>query len=165
MKSLRFLVPVVSMASAGCAPRVDTAAELEALRQADAQYAQAAGSMNVDAWLGLYAPNATLYAPNMAPITGTEAIRAFGTQMSSAAGFSAVFHPTAVEVGSGGDIGYTLSHYVVTMNGPDGKPVTEKGPDFHLWKKQADGSWKIVLDLWNSEDPLPAPAPAPAGRR
>ncbi|HWP36018.1 MAG TPA: DUF4440 domain-containing protein [Gemmatimonadales bacterium] len=160
MRSFRLLVPAVLIASAACAPRVDTAAELEALRQADAQYSQAAAAMNIDAFVGFYAPNATLYAPNMAPMSGTEAIRGFATQMSSMGGFSAVFHPTAAEVGSGGDIGYTLSHYVVTTNGPDGKPVTEKGPDFHLWKKQPDGSWKIIVDIWNSEDPLPAPPPA-----
>lgn len=22
--------------------------------------------------------------------------------------------------------------------------------DFHVWKKQADGSWKVAVDIWNS---------------
>jgi ketosteroid isomerase-like protein len=32
--------------------------------------------------------------------------------------------------------------------------------DVHLWRKQADGSWKVVVDVWNME---PAPA-ATSGR-
>jgi ketosteroid isomerase-like protein len=27
-----------------------------------------------------------------------------------------------------------------------------------VWKKQVDGAWKIVADIWNSDIPL-APAP------
>ncbi|MBI3982495.1 MAG: DUF4440 domain-containing protein [Gemmatimonadetes bacterium] len=157
MRPLLLLIPAAALGSIACAPTVNLDAEREALRQADAAYSQAAGSMNVDAFVGFYAADAKLYAPNSPAITGIEGIRAFATEMSSMSGFSVIFHPTSLDVSSGGDMGYTLSHYVVTVNGPDGKPVTEKGPDFHVWKKQADGSWKVLIDIWNSEDPLPTP--------
>jgi len=26
-----------------------------------------------------------------------------------------------------------------------------------IWRKQADGSWKVLRDTWNSDLPLPAP--------
>ena len=36
----------------------------------------------------------------------------------------------------------------------DGKPVIEYGKYTSIWKKQADGSWKVVLDMGNAS---PAP--------
>ena len=35
------------------------------------------------------------------------------------------------------------------------KPVTDKGKYVTVYKKQADGSWKAVADILNSDMPLP----------
>ena len=52
-------------------------------------------------------------------------------------------------------MGYTLADAVIKFDGPGGEPVEDKVRDFHLWKKQ-EGEWKIAIDIWNSELPLPA---------
>jgi ketosteroid isomerase-like protein len=44
----------------------------------------------------------------------------------------------------------------VTVNDAKGKPVTDRGKFVEIWKKQADGTWKCVVDMWNSD--LPAAA-------
>lgn len=136
-----------------CVPSVDLEAEREALRRADSAYTQAAATKDVDAWAGMYAQNANLYPPDDSTVSGSEAIRAYGAAFTAMEGFSATFHPLALEVGGGGDMGYTLSHFVITYTGPDGQPVTEQGRDLHVWRKQADGTWKIVIDIWNSDQP------------
>jgi len=64
-----------------------------------------------------------------------------------------------VEVGDGGDLGYTLNQFVITFTGSEGQPVTEQGRDFHVWRRQADGAWKVVIDIWNSDQPA-CPEPA-----
>lgn len=46
-------------------------------------------------------------------------------------------------------MGYTYGTANITITGPDGNPMTEGIRDFHLWKRQADGSWRIVVDIWN----------------
>jgi hypothetical protein len=28
-----------------------------------------------------------------------------------------------------------------------------------IWKKQRDGSWKVIVDIFNSDVPAPAPPP------
>jgi ketosteroid isomerase-like protein len=37
------------------------------------------------------------------------------------------------------------------------KPVTDKGKYLIAYKKQADGTWKVVADMESSDMPLPAP--------
>ena len=63
--------------------------------------------------------------------------------------------PRIMEVSRGGDLGYTLGDAVLSFERPDGEPVTQRVREFHLWKKQDDGSWQIVIDIWNSGTPPP----------
>jgi len=42
-----------------------------------------------------------------------------------------------------------------------GKRITDRGKLVEVWRKQADGSWKCIVDTWNS-DLAPAAAAAPA---
>jgi len=54
-----------------------------------------------------------------------------------------------------GDLGYTYAELQVDLDGPDGEPIAEVLRDFHVWAKDADGAWRVVVDIWNSPDPLP----------
>jgi ketosteroid isomerase-like protein len=38
---------------------------------------------------------------------------------------------------------------------PDGKMVMDDGKYATVWKKQVDGSWKLAVDMFNSNMPLP----------
>ena len=53
----------------------------------------------------------------------------------------------------GADMGYSMSEATMTLSGPDGGPVTEHVRDFYVWRRQADGSWKVVVDIWNAAPP------------
>jgi ketosteroid isomerase-like protein len=55
-----------------------------------------------------------------------------------------------------GDLGYTYGNYQLKAKDKDGKVVTRYGKYASIWKKQKDGSWKVVLDMGNSS---PAPKP------
>jgi ketosteroid isomerase-like protein len=50
-----------------------------------------------------------------------------------------------------GDLGFTTGTYEDSYKAPDGKVVTEKGKYVCIWKKQKDGSWKAIHDIWNSD--------------
>jgi ketosteroid isomerase-like protein len=41
------------------------------------------------------------------------------------------------------------------MNDEKGKPMQDFGKNVEIWKRQPDGSWRCILDTWNSD--LPAP--------
>jgi ketosteroid isomerase-like protein len=70
---------------------------------------------------------------------------------------------TKVEVAKAGDLAYVSGAYEETMTDGSGKSVKDHGKYVEIFKKQADGTWKVVADIWNSD--LPASAPAAPERR
>jgi ketosteroid isomerase-like protein len=54
------------------------------------------------------------------------------------------------DISSSGDLGYTYGTYEFSAIGKDGKPSVEHGKYTSIWKKQKDGSWKVVLDMGNA---------------
>ncbi len=135
-------------------PGVDIEAEQAALRAAADAYHEAAQAVDIDSLVDLYANDGLILAPNTAEEEGLEGARNFATAFSQIPGFGVRFDDVRVEVAANGDMGYTLADAVISIEGPDGEPVEDQVRDFHLWKKQ-DGEWRVAIDIWNSELPLP----------
>lgn len=133
------------------APPPDTGAALTALKEADAAYAKAGAAKDLEAFLAFYAPDAAGYPPGEPTFTGAEATRSYLTKYFQDTAFAVTFSPVSAEVSADGTMGYTLNMAELRATGPDGKPMSEKVRDFHVWRKQADGAWKLVIDIWNAE--------------
>jgi ketosteroid isomerase-like protein len=150
----------------GCAPQEpaaapdNRAADEAAIRKADMDWANAAQSKQVDAWVAYYSDDAMVLPPNEKLSTGKEAIRKAIGDLLAAPGFSVKWETAKVEVARSGDIGYSQGTYELTMNDPKGNPVTDHGKYVEIWKKQPDGSWKCAVDMFNSD--LPAAPPPPS---
>ena len=143
----------------GCQPQAppDTRAAVEsALKELDAQWSKAAGAKDVDKTVSYYADDAIVLPTNAPAATTKEAIRGVWKDMITNPGFAGGWKATRVEVARSGDLAYLSGTYELTMNDASGKPVTDRGKYVEVWKKQADGKWKTVADIWNSD--LPAPA-------
>ncbi len=165
MRPAIWLVAVAALAVGACAPApqeptVDIAAETAALRDAVAAYNEAGEAKNAAAMAALYADNAVAFPPNEATLEGPGAFEAFVEEVAGIEGFALAFGDTEVVVGAGGDLGYSIGPASLTMPGPDGEMVTTDERDVHIWRKQADGSWKIVVDIWNAPAPPAAPEAA-----
>ncbi len=61
--------------------------------------------------------------------------------------------PTDAQMGQSGDMGYTWGHFEGHSKDASGAPVTTKGRYITVWKKQADGQWKVALDAGANEPP------------
>ncbi len=59
--------------------------------------------------------------------------------------------PTDAQMGPSGDIGYTWGHFEGHSKDANGKPVSTTGRYITIWRKQADGNWKVVLDAGANE--------------
>jgi ketosteroid isomerase-like protein len=70
--------------------------------------------------------------------------------------FSLNWAPVKAEMAASGELGYAYGNYELKSRDKDGKFVTRYGKYASIWKKQKDGSWKVVLDMGNSS---PAPKP------
>ena len=144
----RALLAIGVLAAASCSPSVDLEAERMLLRQADEWYTATANAGDVEGLTALYAEDATRYSPSGELTTGIDAMRAFAEGVASTPGFNIKAERLALEVGAGGDMAYTLNLLELSVTGPDGEPVVQRLRDFHLWRKQADGAWRIVEDVW-----------------
>jgi ketosteroid isomerase-like protein len=59
-----------------------------------------------------------------------------------------------VAVASADDLAYTTGTFTIESN----HSAVDKGKFVDVWKKQADGSWKAVIDIFNSDLPVPSTA-------
>lgn len=152
----RWATGLATALTAACAPAgpvVDVEAETEALRATAQAYHDAAAATDTDAIVALYASDGVIYAPDTPTIQGTDGIRGFASEFSAMPGVQIELDLVEVVVSSSGDLGYTLGLGEITMEGPDGEPVVESIRDFHVWRKDAAGEWKLVVDIWNSPEP------------
>jgi len=55
-------------------------------------------------------------------------------------------------VAKSGELGYLYGTYELSMQEP---VVHDTGKMVEVWKKQADGKWKCIVDTFNSDLPVP----------
>lgn len=146
---------------AACAPAPpaappDTRAQDEAaIREADAAFAAAAASKDLDVIMGFFTDDAMALGPNAPMLSGRAALRAEWETMLATPGLSISWAPTHVVVARSGDVGYSIGSAQMGMTGPDGAAMTDNMKYVTIWHKQADGSWKVAVDAYNSNTPLP----------
>lgn len=143
--------------TAGCQgqpPETQTTDEA-AIRAADAAWLKAVQAKDLDRTVSFYAEDASLF-PISAPIaTGREAIRTEWSHILAIPGLTNNWRITRLEVSRGGDLAYAQGTYEASFDDAEGKPVTERGKSVQVWKKQADGVWKCVVDISNTDAPPP----------
>jgi uncharacterized protein (TIGR02246 family) len=102
-----------------------------------------------------YAEDGMLIPPNSPIVQGPEAIRKFAADRSEA-NVSLRAQGTHVEVSGSGDLAFVRGSYEATLTGPAGEQLNDRGRYLHVWKRQSDGTWKAIVDMWSSELPRPA---------
>ncbi len=60
-----------------------------------------------------------------------------------------------VDVGGSGDTAYEIGKYSLTIQAEGQAAMADSGKYVVVWKRQADGTWKLHVDIWNSSMPLP----------
>jgi ketosteroid isomerase-like protein len=157
---LRLLTPtlVLALAAAGFAWKANAGSDGSAqLVQLEAAFMKAAAERGAQGYMSYYADNA-VELPNGADVVqGKENI-------SKTMGFldqkdnRLTWTPVYADMAASGDLGYTYGTYEFRSKDKDGKPTVSYGKYATVWKKQKDGSWKVVMDMGNSS---PAPEAKP----
>ncbi len=151
--SLASLILLVCLASSGCAQRVDVAFEQATLFNRDTEWSRAAEGKDVGAILSYVADDAIFFPPDGPMLRGKEIIRSFWSELAGTPGFSLSWEATDAVVSSAGDMGYTYGIALVTRKDEEGDTDTERTKYVTIWKKQSNGSWQVVVDIWNSNEP------------
>jgi uncharacterized protein (TIGR02246 family) len=136
---------------AGCAnppapaPAPDTRqADLQAVRDVEAALMKA---KDIDALVTCLDDDASGLYPGMSMLNGKQAIKTALAPMFADPNYSFAFQSLRMEAFKGGDMIYSQGTYVLTTtDAKTKKPKTEDGKYLTIYRKQADGSWKVVAD-------------------
>jgi ketosteroid isomerase-like protein len=127
-----------------------TQADVEALMQTSRDWAKAAASGDVDRIVSYWADDAIVLEPGQRALIGKPAIRQMVEGSMKIPKFSITWGPESAVVSKGGDTGYIIEHNRVTFADSTGKVQTQFGKVVTIWRKDASGAWKCVVDTWNA---------------
>ncbi|HKP81060.1 MAG TPA: DUF4440 domain-containing protein [Pyrinomonadaceae bacterium] len=139
--------------STACRSGATSATDEATLRKLDDEWSRAVGSRDVEKTISYYTDDAVVMPPNIPTLTGKEPIRSLWNSMLDSPSFAGGWKATKVEVARSGDLAYVSGNYEFTEKDDSGKPITDKGKYLEVWRKQADGNWKCVADMFNSDLP------------
>ena len=131
--------------------------DMKSIRELEDKAGKAAKANDLDLYVSFYADDAVLLWPGTPMVTGRAAIREFMRVFLLTPNFSLSFETAQVEVSRAGDFAYTYGTNKVTLVGLNGKKTKDSGKYLTIYRKQSDGTWKVVADMGNSD--LPAPVP------
>ena len=121
------------------------------IRAMDAQFMNNVKARNVDALVnGFYAEDARLLPPNQPPVEGKAAI----SQLWGA--FLPILEELTLDttfVDVSGDLAYGTGtfHMKTTPGAP--MPAEDRGKYVVIYRRQSDGGWKAVVDMFSSNGP------------
>jgi ketosteroid isomerase-like protein len=143
------------MVVAGCNQQApdNRAADESTIRNLDAQWSKTAGAHDLDGVVSYYSDDAVVLPPNAPAAADKQAIRALWAGLAGP-GVSITWQASKVEVAKSGDLAYSLGTYTDSMKDPQGKLLSDKGKFVEVWKKQSDGTWKVVVDTYSSDLPV-----------
>lgn len=160
MKSPRPHLPLILLSFlllAGCAAHPRAPDEAGFRRMVAKDYVAPFKAGDYARWLEVFADDAVAMHNRRPADAGKPAIRAFAAAVESYFRL-ARFDVTVTEVRVDGNIAWTRGEYTSEfVNKSDGKSPwgVEQGKFLFIWQRQGDGTWKIVLDMGNSNGGSP----------
>ena len=145
------LAPLLLLSACNQQTTADTRAAAEsAVRETDAQWSKTAGTNDLDGTVSYYSDDASILPPNAPIATGKQAIRAVWATMLTP-DTTVSWQVSKADVARSGDLAYVMGTYQIAGKNPKGKSQEDHGKMVEVWKKQADGKWKTVADIFNSD--------------
>ena len=143
----------ISVGRSLAAPPDTRAADEAALRNAHDNWAKAGQTKLVAAWMVFYADDAVVLPPNDKLADNRQDIAKAIGDVLALPELAVDWHPAKVEAAGSGDLGYVRGTYTLSFRNPKGETVSDRGKYLEVWRKQADDSWKCIVDTWNSDLP------------
>ena len=143
---------LLCIATSLCAGQAATKS-VDAVRNADQEWMRVFAAKNVDKSVAALDENGAVLSSNAPIANGREAVAKLFTGFFALPNLKISWHVDRAEVAKSGELGYTSGAYEMTFSDPSGKTIPDKGKYVTVWKKQKDDSWKVLLDIFNTDLP------------
>ncbi len=118
----------------------------QAIEEINAEFLDAYNRGDVAAIATGYTEDSAVLAPNQSTVRGRQAIETLFKGMIEEIGGTASIE--TVEMADAGDLAYQWATYSL-----EGGEQSDAGKFVEIYNRQADGSWKIRLTIFNSDNP------------
>ena len=132
-------------------------ADLQALNKLREEFVSVHNTNDASTLATLYTDDGILMPPNAQAATGKQAIESwFQTSFDQ---FTAELTLSSVDLQVAGDWAFERGTYTINLTPKaGGESMEDNGKYIVIPQKQADGSWRLARDIWNSDKPLAGPA-------
>ena len=132
----------------GSAPTfaIDYDAEAKSVLEADRQFEKATVEKGLEGWMAAFDDDALMFGRE-GTSRGKAAIREAMAAAFALPGFRFTWTPIRAEVSNDGQLGYSYGQYDRRITNPEGQDNVKAGTYVTIWKKQKDGSWKVIADF------------------
>lgn len=143
----------------------DPGAIKNAIKADEKKWNQQVKAKDTEGLAGHYTDDAYFVGPGAPPSDGSTAIRQFYANALTDPAIAVDISSDKIDVAASGDMAYSRGHYTEKYTDKKtGKVMTDKGSYLTVYKKQSDGTWKIVQDFAvadpNSAKPVEPGKPA-----
>jgi ketosteroid isomerase-like protein len=117
------------------------------LLAADRAYDSATAARGVEGWVSFVADSGRQIDGQGNFVTGPAAIRELMRDLLDDTLSSLRWAPDLADVSGDGTLGYTWGRWTLTVRDSSGSHQAGQGRYLTIWRKQADGSWKVEGDI------------------
>jgi ketosteroid isomerase-like protein len=140
--------------SVGCQRQLGLSkADQTAIHQAQQNDVKLTNAQDWKGDLALYSAEAILMPPNHPAVQGKAPIQAWMQAYPPISNLQ----EQSLELEGQGNLAYERGTYSMTVAHVGAASTEDQGKYLTIWRKEADGSWKISRAMFNSDLPLPAP--------
>ncbi len=129
------------------AKSLDPTAEAAKILATDQESCAAAQATGAKGWSAFFDADGIMFSGPPGTVRGREAVEKALAISFAAPGFKLTWTPIRAEVSTDGQLGYSYGQYDRKIDSPEGQPVARGGTYITVWKKQKDGSWKVLSNF------------------
>jgi uncharacterized protein (TIGR02246 family) len=149
MKRSIFAMAAICAGLASCQASPDglSSEDLGAIRASSAEWVETYNRNDWPALAALFSPDASMMPPNSSAVVGREAIAAWEAEFET--GFRIALDIQQID--GRGDLAVVSGRSCVFIPNETGGYGVDVGKFLEIRKKQSDGNWLVVSDIFNSD--------------
>src|SRR5262245_51240002 len=124
-----------------------------AVRRATEALLTAVNTSDLSAVVDVWADEGVLMPPHHPALRGRVEIEHYFTRLFQQSRFTFSFPRSSIDVA--GDLAFERLEYAATMTPlGGGQTSSDVGKGLHVFRRHPSGSWQLIMDIWNSDQPL-----------